>query len=280
MVVRETELATHFSDRFSTSLSMVLAPPPGHVGFLVGRSVPGQFMVDGKDIGNDKMLFVPDGTCADIWAPALVGSESVAIPNQSFARFMSALFPDQNAPKQPTIIEGNVDQLHVLRGLMWSAVADPELDQREEEQSDLLSQIIYWMVSNADPTKPDRNESDVRKELVAKRAQEYIEEHYWDSVTIDSLCLATGIGVRSLQQCFKERFQLTVTEYLKARRLDAVYRELKRRDPHSCSVTEVALLNGFNHLGRFSVDFHRHFGARPSEVLGKRSGRSIRTIRA
>jgi AraC-like DNA-binding protein len=39
---------------------------------------------------------------------------------------------------------------------------------------------------------------------VAKLAQEYIEEHYRKRVCIEDLCRVTGVGVQTLQRCFKE----------------------------------------------------------------------------
>jgi len=38
------------------------------------------------------------------------------------------------------------------------------------------------------------------------------------------------------------------------------------------TVTQVALDNGFSHLGRFSGAFHQCFGEKPSELLARRSG--------
>ena len=50
------------------------------------------------------------------------------------------------------------------------------------------------------------------------------------------------------------------------------YRELVTADSGEESVTAIALRNGFNHLGRFSVAYHVRFGEMPSETLTAQPG--------
>ena len=108
---------------------------------------------------------------------------------------------------------------------------------------------------------------------IARQAQEYIEKHYDHAVRIEDLCRVTGVGVRTLQRCFKEYFDLTVTEYLKTARLDAARRELRTLRPSQTTVATIALRNGFAHLGRFSIKFRERFGESPNETLAMRANR-------
>ena len=77
----------------------------------------------------------------------------------------------------------------------------------------------------------------------------------------------TGVGVRTLQRCFREYFNLTITDYLKTARLDAAHRDLAVAHPGRDSVTEIALRHGFTHLGRFSVAYRACFRVSPSQTL-------------
>ncbi len=107
-----------------------------------------------------------------------------------------------------------------------------------------------------------------------KRAQEFIEEYYYGAVCSQDLCRVTGVGVRTLQRNFREYFGLTISKYLKTVRLDAARRELATAHPSQVSVAEIAALrHGFNHLGRFSIQFHERFGDSPRETLAMRAGR-------
>jgi len=70
-----------------------------------------------------------------------------------------------------------------------------------------------------------------------------------------------------VQRCFKRRFGLSVTSYLKAVRLDAAHHDLIATRPSGNSVTTIALRNGCSHLGRFSSEYRERFGQLPSETL-------------
>ena len=102
---------------------------------------------------------------------------------------------------------------------------------------------------------------------VAKRARAFIDGHFREPVRMEDLCRATGVGVRTLQRCFRQCFGVTVTSYLKAVRLDAAYRDLIAAHPSRDTVTAIALRNGCSHLGRFSSEFRERFGQLPRETL-------------
>ena len=102
---------------------------------------------------------------------------------------------------------------------------------------------------------------------VAKRARAFIDGHFREPVRMEDLCRATGVGVRTLQRCFRQCFGVTVTSYLKAVRLDAAYRDLIAAHPSRDTVTTIAERNGCSHLGRFSSEFRERFGQLPRETL-------------
>ncbi len=107
---------------------------------------------------------------------------------------------------------------------------------------------------------------------VARFAQDYIEEHFCEAVHIEDLCRVTGVGVRTLQRCFREYFDITVSSYLRAVRLDSARRELLAAHRSDTSVTRIAMHNGCTHLGRFSVEFRERFGETPRETLRIQAG--------
>jgi len=111
-----------------------------------------------------------------------------------------------------------------------------------------------------------------RNVQIAESAREYIETNFHHPVHLDDLSRHTGFSIRMVQRCFRERFDTTVTEFLKAVRLDAANRELAVLFPNETNVKQVALHNGFTHLGRFSRIYRWRFGELPSETLSARSG--------
>jgi AraC family ethanolamine operon transcriptional activator len=72
---------------------------------------------------------------------------------------------------------------------------------------------------------------------------------------------------RSLRYAFRDLLDTTPTAYLKAQRLNRAHHALRQADPSRVLVKQVALANGFWHLGQFAADYKRLFGESPSETL-------------
>jgi len=108
------------------------------------------------------------------------------------------------------------------------------------------------------------------KITAAKLAQDYIEEYYKESFYIEDICSITNLGIRSLQRYFKLYFGVSISHYLKTVRLDTAYRHLSKGNSIENSVSEIAINSGFTHLGRFSTEFHQHYGIAPKHLLRQR----------
>lgn len=101
----------------------------------------------------------------------------------------------------------------------------------------------------------------------ASRARDFIEEHFQSCVRLEDIAQAAGVGARTLQLCFREKFGFGPMEYLRLRRLHEARRVLQRGSPDSLTVTDAPLICGFTHLGRFSHYYHSAFSELPSRVL-------------
>jgi AraC-like DNA-binding protein len=273
LAVLSTEQGDFFSDRYKTAISLYLEPPAGTVGILFPRTAHGHFLACGDDVGNDRLIVVHSGSGVDIVGPSLVGSEAIAVPEARFIEMFEALSPTSERSENMVILEGNTAELHELRNGVVDLLAQPELDPNGEQVSNLIGHIIAWMGDSSSRWGPENLTVNGARIRVAKLAQEFIEEHYRERVCIEDLCRVTGVGVRTLQRCFKEYFDLTVTEYLKTARLDAARRELRTLRPSQTTVATIALRNGFAHLGRFSIKFRERFGESPNETLAMRANR-------
>lgn len=85
---------------------------------------------------------------------------------------------------------------------------------------------------------------------IVRRAESYMTEHAATDLSIPDVAAALGVGVRSLQEGFRQWRNTTPNEFLRQTRLRLVREELLRSD-ESTDVTSVALRHGFAHLGRF-----------------------------
>jgi AraC-like DNA-binding protein len=100
-----------------------------------------------------------------------------------------------------------------------------------------------------------------------RRALEVIEDHYPEPLTITDLAVASHISVRRLQAGFRRHVGLSPMSYLRRFRLDRAHDRLRRADPRTVSVTEVAMTCGLRHLGRFAAEYHDRYGETPSQTL-------------
>jgi AraC family ethanolamine operon transcriptional activator len=104
---------------------------------------------------------------------------------------------------------------------------------------------------------------------LARRAEEFLDSHLDEPVTIREICRAVGGRSRTLHIAFQECFGISPVKYAKDLRLNAVRRQLLNAAP-GITVTDVAMRWGFFHLGRFSQQYRSRFGEYPSATLRNR----------
>lgn len=101
---------------------------------------------------------------------------------------------------------------------------------------------------------------------VVRAVLDHIEAHRGEFFGVAELAAVAGVGERTLVSAFRRHLDTTPAAHLRAVRLDQAREELLAAAPGE-SVTEIALRNGFAHLGRFAAHFRRRFGETPSDVL-------------
>lgn len=109
--------------------------------------------------------------------------------------------------------------------------------------------------------------SDIAPRAV-RRAREFIDAHLADDISVNDIATAAGLCVRSLQAAFVRHTGESPMAFVRARRLEAVHRDLSVALPGT-TVTAVAMRYGFCHLGRFSANYAGRFGESPSVTLTK-----------
>lgn len=111
---------------------------------------------------------------------------------------------------------------------------------------------------------------------VLTRACEYIEAQLAQPIRMTDVCRHAGISVRTLERMFGREMGMAPTQYILARRLDEVQRQLLAGDSQAISVAKIARDNGFTHLGRFSGQYRGRFGETPTQTLNKETARYCR----
>jgi AraC-like DNA-binding protein len=105
-----------------------------------------------------------------------------------------------------------------------------------------------------------------------RRAEEFIEAHWDQAVTIESLVEATGVGARAIFRAFQQTRGYSPMAFAKMVRLKHA-RSMLMEAGQETSVTLVAFACGFGNLGHFARDYRQTFRERPSETLAKAARR-------
>jgi AraC family ethanolamine operon transcriptional activator len=142
---------------------------------------------------------------------------------------------------------------------------------------DAVLSILLEALANSDAVDLGRQ---TPQKKVTDLARAYALAHAFDKPGIEALCRQAGVSRRHLQNCFLQSYGLSAIQILKAIRLNAVRRELKRNaeEKKFVSIGDVAANWGFWHWSRFSAEYRDLFGELPSETghssqTGRFSGR-------
>lgn len=84
---------------------------------------------------------------------------------------------------------------------------------------------------------------------------------------LSELCATIGVPERTLRDCCAKSLGMGPGQYMRLRRLNLVRAELRRADPATSSVAQIARRYRFSELGRFTAAYRRIFGESPSITL-------------
>ena len=257
-----------FSDRYSTDMSICLESPRDEIGIVLPRTPSNHFVINGVNLEDDQLAVAQLGECMNISGPGPIGSDCIVMPKPRFIKMLETLCPTARAPKGLALVKVFAPELDTIGDLIVNLIGAPDVDFQGERIANLLAWAVSLIGHASDQYRPESINGLKVHGRIAKGARDYIEKNFQMPIHIEELCKHTGVGVRTLQRCFREYFGHSITDYLRTIRLDAAYRELTAGDSRETNVTQVALGNGFTHLGRFSVAYRTRFGESPSETLG------------
>ena len=106
---------------------------------------------------------------------------------------------------------------------------------------------------------------------LVSETEDYVNAAGGRPVHISELCSALKSSRRTLHRAFAEILGMGPIAYLRSRRLSAVRSVLRRCDPGTISIGDVAFEYGFPETGRFAAYYRAHFGETPSETYRSRS---------
>ncbi len=257
------------SHRMDKRIHAPLTVPSGCVALLI-MPPPNFILVDGVELGSD-MAFVMDANFQfDFVTPAKTDCWTLVVPECDFEASVQALFPRfrmRTSGGLNRILQCPSSGWSALQGEMTNLLQNGSMSP--EDISRLLCRFFDLMVEEPEKRQREACLGKRSTDSVAKRARDYIEDHYDSTIRMEDLCRCTGVSMRTLQRSFSEYFQMSPFDYIKARRLNAARQALVAGDSSRGRVTQIALENGFTHLGRFSIDYREHFDESPKDTLAR-----------
>jgi AraC-like DNA-binding protein len=159
-----------------------------------------------------------------------------------------------------------------LRRILSSAcrVAEtkPEIIVQQEAGRALEQELIHALVTCLTANDAHRSLATKRHHAeIMLRFEDALTAHVYRQSGIPALCAAIDVSERTLQACCMEFLGMSPNRYLRLRRLNMVRAALRRADPESASVAEIAQRYQFSDLGRFAAVYRAIFGEMPSATL-------------
>jgi AraC-like DNA-binding protein len=153
--------------------------------------------------------------------------------------------------------------LHAANSIGISDEAIPPLLLREMDQSIRVA-TLYGMPNNFTDILYSAGKMSAPWQV--KRVEEWIDAHWREPVSIETLAEVSGSSARSIFETFKESRGYTPKDYLKRVRLHAARGMLLVAQPDA-SVTAIAFACQFANPGHFARDYQSQFGELPSATL-------------
>jgi AraC-like DNA-binding protein len=159
-------------------------------------------------------------------------------------------------------------------GRLWMSMLRSSFEQARCSRAEMLNdarltaQIGSMLVTGLllATTPDERNNHVGTRPRVVRRVIDAIQEDPARLWTPSDMAELAGVGVRRLQQAFREYVGQTPFQYLHDVRLARAHHDLVNANDDT-SVTEVAMRWSLNHTGRFAADYRQRYGRAPSETL-------------
>lgn len=125
-----------------------------------------------------------------------------------------------------------------------------------------LMKFIYYFIGNRLCIKGNDTVSTSKSTVQIKRIINYIEEHYNEKITLETLSDYAGISTYHLAHMFKKCTGQSPIEYINHYRLSMAANKLMDTNDQ---IIGIAIDTGFNNISYFNRAFKKRFGVTPKE---------------
>ena len=271
-----------FSDQYCNREMIVSAvPPPGHAALFLPLNPGDKGAMQGKSLGEcDAALIGPESETF-YRTPEGLHMMVATIPASRLNRALRSATEGKSyqLSTETRVFTLAQDQISRLSSRMSRAlqITQTATDQAEvnvclqEIEQDVVSTLSLALTHSGQPERGARGRMNRLRCL--RKARDFIEANLASPLGMETLCNAASASQRTLEIAFRETFNITVVQYVKNRRLIAINHLLLDPQCTETSVSNLARVHGFNHMGHFARDYRALFDEPPSNTLRIRRGR-------
>lgn len=243
------------------------------IGVVIGTGEAGQLSGNNRALGRHSILVIPGRAQVRAASMRAAGWLSVFVPVD---RFGPRWYEDRRL-HQASCYVADVDPLsyRAFRNLLHRIVHAAEagdlqqnLTGRRAAACELVDAVTSLLSesSTGDPCVPGRRR--VPRSSIIESALYAIDQKPPGScLALANLALAAGVSERTVRNAFHEQFGVSPTRFMRVWELHAARNKLLQADSKTIRVTDVLTELGIWEWGRFSGDYFRLFGERPSQTL-------------
>jgi AraC family ethanolamine operon transcriptional activator len=257
-----------YKESFNRSVSVHGGLRTGLLGFSLPNELArlrGRWW--GAEYPASAISFATGGREIDVAFPGGYGNILILVPEGAFRECYrettneDAIFLDHSFPHLPV----DPASYSTCTATLDKLISMPE--GRHLPEDAVISIMVAALASSIRThSSPSRLTSPRLRSRVVREAIELWKDSAY-RLSIRELSRLVGVSQRTLEHGFRDRFDLTPHQYLNRCRLGLARAALRRADPSSNTVTNIALSFGFLELGRFAGEYRRFFGELPSETL-------------
>ena len=255
---------------FNRRLEQRGGAPPRALTFAILEPSSPEIIWRGQKVSDQMMMVYPPGSEIDAASPPGFRVLTLSISIDVFKGWddLYRLDGGRKIRSLCMVTKVNPVRLAVIRHAARTAVETVRsgLPLRQ----DLVTDLPNLVVSALPAARAIRSNPSIKKRnRLLKSLTAYIDDHIKDPISLAELSAEANVSPRTIQYSFLDRLGVTPKEYIRARRLNGVHRDLSKADPRQMKVSDVANEWGFWHLGQFAADYKRLFGELPSQTLAR-----------
>jgi xylan 1,4-beta-xylosidase len=217
------------------------------------------------ELGEDDILFINSGDMHS----TLRGEDNILIAIQINPKFCGNIFPDLEKMVFRWPAEAKDDaSLRLFRQMRFFIARMVEEYRQTEPGMELaiegiLNTMMYFLVRHVPATKlptPDESEKNEYQRQRIQRINDYIQEHYAEKISLESLAQEVYLNPYYLSHFFKKKIGMTFQEYLNFVRLQKAMIMVSQTNRQ---ISIIAQLCGFPGSKSFNRVFKRYYGVSP-----------------